>query len=70
MRFCFCREVFGFAVRYFVFSHFHFLSRPELQFFIASELNKVVIPARKEQTDRPFLFRFSLRYWQVCFSSG
>ena len=45
-------------------------SLPESQLFIASELNKVVIPARKEQTDRPFLFRFSLRCWQFCFSSG
>ena len=30
----------------------------------------LVIPARKEQTDRSFRFRFSLRCWQFCFSSG
>ena len=47
----------------------HF-SRPELQLFIASELKKVGIPARKEQTDWSFRFRFSLRCWQFCFSSG
>ena len=46
------------------------LSRPELQLFIASELKKVGIPARKEQTDWSFRFRFSLRCWQFCFSSG
>ena len=46
------------------------LSRRELQLFIASKLNMVVIPAWNEQTDQPFLFRFSLRCWQFCFSSG
>ena len=46
------------------------LSRPELQLFIASELKKFVIPARKEQTDRSFRFRFSLRCWQFFFRVG
>ena len=44
------------------------ISCPELQLFIGwSELNKVVIPVRKEQTDRPFLFRFSLALLAVLF---
>ena len=46
------------------------LSRPELQLFIASELKKFVIPARKEQTDRSFRFRFSVRCGSFVFRVG
>ena len=46
------------------------LSRPELQLFIASELKNFVIPARKEQTDWSFRFRFSLHCWQFVFRVG
>ena len=44
---------------------------PEVTTFHSIWTKKVlVIPARKEQTDRSFRFRFSLRCWQFCFSSG